>query len=307
MQVLVILGFALLAGGVYYAVARQYGMAVARTSGVLAAGLVLLAGILVDASIVFVPFGSVDIVTQNGALTNRILQPGMNFKVPFIQGVWPMNTQIRALEVTHSNVFTRDQQNADTDYVINFSLADGRLREIAENFRGTNGGDTSIADRLIRPRAEYWLKQIEPTYNAADLLTHRSEVAAKLQKTLDADLKPYGIDLAFVSITNISFGPQYQQASEARAAAEQEYEKELTVLKTKKVIAQQNEVIAEGQAAANAKLRASLPSDPNAAEAIVQMQMIQLLRDKWDGVMPVSLGGGSLLNLPQSMLGHAQH
>ena len=306
MQVLLILIFALIAGAVYYYVMRRYGLAVARTSGVIAASAILITGFILDASLVFVPFGSAYIVTQNGALTDRILQPGLNLKVPFIQGVWPMNTQVRALEVTHSSVFTKDQQNVDTDYVINFSLADGRLKEIAENFRGTEGGDTSIADRLIRPRAEYWLKEIEPTYNAADLLTHRSQVASDLQRDLDNDLKPYGIDLAFVSITNISFGPQYQQASEARAAAEQEYQKELTVLKTKKVIAQQNEAIAEGQAAANAKLRASLPTDPNAAEAIVQMQMIQLLRDKWDGVMPVSLGSQSLLNIPQSLLGHAQ-
>ncbi len=83
----------------------------------------------------------------------------------------------------------------------------------------------------------------------------RPHIGRNLQKDLDNDLKPYGINLAFVSITNISFGPQYQQASEARAAAEQEYQKELTVLKTKKVIAQQNEAIAEGQAGANAKLR----------------------------------------------------
>lgn len=303
MQILIILVFALVAGGVYYYVGRTRGVAVARTTGVIGAGIVLLAGILIDASIVFVPFGTADIVTQNGALTDRILQPGLNFKIPFIEGVWPMNTQIRALEVTHSSVFTKDQQNADNDYVINFSLEDRRLKDVAENFRGTSGGDTSIADRLIRPRAEYWIKQIEPTYNAADLLTHRSEIATKLQKALDNDLKPYGIDLAFVSLTNISFGPQYQQASEARAAAEQEYQKELTVLKTKKVIAQQVEAIAEGQAAANARLRSSLPSDPNSAEAIVQMQMIQLLRDKWDGTLPVSLGGGSLLNLPQSVLG----
>lgn len=306
MQIVLFLLFAVLAAAVYYLYMRRHGVAAARTTGAIAAALVILAGLLVDASVVFVPFGTADIVTLNGALTNRVLRPGMNFKLPFVEGVWAMNTQVRALEVTHSNVFTKDQQNADNDYVINFSLADGRLKEIAENFRG-DGSDTSIADRLIRPRAEYWLKQIEPTYNAADLLTHRSEVANALQKDLDGDLKPYGIDLAFVSITNISFGPQYQQASEARAAAEQEYEKELTVLKTKKVIAQQNEAIAEGQAAANARLRASLPSDPNAAEAIVQMQMIQLLRDKWDGQMPISLGGGSIVNLPQSMLGTKQH
>lgn len=262
------------------------------------AGLVgsILAGILISSSMVFVPFGSADIITMNGALTDTVLQPGLNFKLPFVQGVWRMNTQVRALEVQHSSVFTKDQQNADTDYTINFNLQDKQLKEIAENFRG-DGADTSISERLIRPRAEYWLKQVEPTYNAADLLTHRSDVANKLQNSLQNDLKQYGVQISFVSITNISFGPQYQQASEARAAAEQEYQKELTVLKTKQVLAKQTEAMAEGQALANERLRASLPSDPRSADAIVQMQMIQLLRDKWNGQMPSALGQGSLLNI----------
>lgn len=63
MQILIILVFALVAGGVYYYVGRTKGVAVARTMGVIGGGLVLLAGILIDASIVFVPFGTADIVT----------------------------------------------------------------------------------------------------------------------------------------------------------------------------------------------------------------------------------------------------
>jgi regulator of protease activity HflC (stomatin/prohibitin superfamily) len=286
------------AGLVYYASWQRHpGLLPNITALGFAASIVVL-GILLDASMVFVPFGSADIVTMNGALTNTILQPGLNFKIPFVQGVWRMNTQIRALSVANSSVFTKDQQNADNDYTINFSLDDNRLKEIAQDFRG-EGEDTSIADRLIQPRAEYWLKQIEPTYNAADLLTHRSDVANRLLERLQKELSPYGVQLAFVSLTNISFGPQYQQASEARAAAEQDYQKEITVLKTKKVLAQQTEALAAGQARANDDLRNSLPSDPREAEVVVQLQMIQLLRDKWNGTLPSALGSGSILSIAQ--------
>ena len=296
MQLITIFAFTLLGALLFGYLCYRNGKYEYNATGIFGGALAVLAGIAISSAMVFVPFGSADIITLNGALTDTVLQPGLNFKLPFVQGVWRMNTQVRALEIAHSSVFTKDQQNADNDYTINFSLQDKRLREIAENFRG-DGSDTSISDRLIRPRAEYWLKQIEPTYNAADLLTHRSDVVAKLQASLQKDLSQYGVLIPFVSITNISFGPQYQQASEARAAAEQEYQKELTVLKTKQVIAKQNEAIAEGQANANARLRASLPSDPRSADAIVKMQMIQLLRDKWNGEMPKSMGGGSLLNI----------
>ena len=274
------------------------GMAVGGAIGTL------LVSVALASTMVFIPFGSIGIITQNGALTGRVLQPGLNYKVPFIQGVWRMNTQTRALEIQNSSVFTRDQQNASNTYTINFSLdpTPAKLVEVAERFRGTEGGDTSIAERLIQPRAEYWLKQIEPNYNAADLLTHRSQVADALKARLQHDLTSYGIDLSFVSITNIMFGPEYQKASEARAAAEQEYQRELTVLKTKKVLGEQVLTTASYQARANQAIRDSLPGDPQRAEAIVEMQMVQLLKDKWDGTMPQALGSGSLLSIAKPEL-----
>lgn len=296
MQILTIVLFVIIAAALYWRLAHNGRQFEVSSRTIAPAAGVVLVGLAISSAMVFVPFGAAGIITQNGALTSTILQPGLNFKIPFIQGVWEMNTQIRALDVSNSSVFTKDQQNADNDYTVNFSLSDKKLKDIAENFRG-DGNDTSISDRLIRPRAEYWLKQIEPQYNAADLLVHRSDVAVALQKDLDRDLEPYGVNIAYVSITNISFGQQYQQASEARAAAEQEYQKEITVLKTKKVIAQQTEAIAAGVARANEDIARSLPADPEHVAAVVQLQTVQLLRDKWNGTLPNALGSNSILSV----------
>ena len=268
-----------------------------RAAGVVALGLSLFFGIIIASTMVFVPFGTNDLVTRNGSLTDRVLMPGLNFKTPIIEGVYPMNMQMRALEISDSAVFTRDQQNAQNDLVINFSLQDDHLRSIASQFKGDDGRDTSIAQRLIRPRAEFYLKQIEPQYDAASLLTHRADVANKLQRDLEHDVAKYGITLAYVSITNITFGAKYQQTSEERAAAEQEYQKELTVLKTKKVLADQNVETAKGQARANIAIRESFGTDPRIAEALVRMRMIELLDAKWKGDMPQALGSGSLLGI----------
>ena len=268
-----------------------------RAAGVTAFALCLFFGIVIASAMVFVPFGTNDLVTRNGSLTDRVLMPGLNFKAPIIEGVYPMNMQMRALEIRDSAVFTRDQQNAQNDLVINFSLQDDHLRSIASQFKGDDGRDTSIAQRLIQPRAEFYLKQIEPKYDAASLLTHRADVANKLQSDLEHDVAKYGISLAYVSITNITFGAKYQQTSEERAAAEQEYQKELTVLKTKKVLADQNVETAKGQARANAAIRESFGNDPRIADALVRMRMIELLDSKWKGDMPQALGSGSLLGI----------
>ncbi len=257
----------------------------------------LVAGIVIASAMVFVPFGTNDLVTRNGSLTDRVLMPGLNFKAPIVEGVYPMNMQMRALEIRDSAVFTRDQQNVQNNLVINFSLQDNYLRSIASQFKGDDGRDTSIADRLTQPRAEFYLKQIEPQYDAAPLLTHRAAVANALQRDLEHDVAKYGITLAYVSITDISFGAKYQQTSEERAAAEQEYQKELTVLKTKKVLADQNVETAKGQARANDAIRQSFGNDPRIADALVRTRMIELLDSKWKGDMPQALGAGSLLSI----------
>lgn len=314
MQFLIILAFAIVGAVLFYALstrgsnliiaggdsARHGGLQIGfrpRAAGVTALGLCLFFGILIASAMVFVPFGTNDLVTRNGSLTERVLMPGLNFKAPIIEGVYPMNMQMRALEIRDSAVFTRDQQNAQNDLVINFSLQDDHLRSIASQFKGDDGRDTSIAQRLIQPRAEFYLKQIEPQYDAASLLTHRADVANKLQRDLEHDVAKYGIVLAYVSITNITFGAKYQQTSEERAAAEQEYQKELTVLKTKKVLADQNVETAKGQARANTVIRESFGSDPRIADALVRMRMIELLDSKWKGDMPQALGSGSLLGI----------
>ncbi len=302
MQLIVLVAFGLIAAGVYYMLWLWTKTMGVKASPLPAAGAlaVMAVAVLVDSCMVMVPFGQIDIVTFNGALTDRVLEPGLNFKWPLINGVYAVNTQMRALKVTGDSVFTKDLQNADNDYVINFSLDDSKLRDIVAQFKGDDGRDTSISARLIEPRASYWLKQIEPNYNAAVLLANRARVANDLQADLDRDLKPYGVRMAFVSLTNISFGPKYQEASEARAAAEQEYQRELTVLNTKRVLAQQEVTTADGDRKAEQLRREGLGTDPRIAADLVSLTFIEhMTKDNgWDGRVPQMLGGGSgLMNL----------
>src|ERR1700756_3530495 len=133
MQLITILGFTILGLLIFGYLCYRSGKYEYNFLGVTGLAASVVVGIGLSSAMVFVPFGSADIITLNGALTNTVLQPGLNFKVPFVQGVWRMNTQVRALDIAHSSVFTKDQQNADNDYTINFSLQDKRLREIAEN------------------------------------------------------------------------------------------------------------------------------------------------------------------------------
>lgn len=264
-----------------------------RNAGYAAAALVL-AGVLLVTTVVEVPGGRADVITFGGAYTDGLLMPGFNFKAPWF-GTYPVDISTRALHVENSDARSNDQQQVLTNYTLNFALQPSRLKELLTTYAGDN-----VTDRIVEPRAEALLKQIEPDYSAAQLLQKRGEVADRVERQLKAELEPFGVSVIGFLITNINFGEQYQKASEARATAEQELQRAQVVLKTKQVEADQTVATALGAAKANDLIRRSLGSDPNIAEAIVRMKTIELLNEKWNGTMPNALGGNSILSISGS-------
>lgn len=286
--------FALVAIGAYYALSKRIGVANKREptrNGLIAAIAIVVVGFLFVETVVEVPGGRADVITFGGAYTDTLLMPGFNFKAPWY-GAYAVDISTRALHVENSDARSSDQQQVLTNYTLNFALEPRRLKELLTTYAGDN-----VTDRIVQPRAEALLKQIEPSYSAAQLLQKRGEVADKVQQQLKRELEPFGVSVIGFLITNINFGTQYQKASEARATAEQELQRAQVVLRTKQVEAQQTVATAEGAAKANDLIRRSLGGDPNIAEAIVKMKTIELLTEKWDGTMPNALGGNSILSI----------
>ena len=286
--------FALVAIGVYYALSKRIDSSGKREptrNGLVAAIAIVVVGFLFVETVVEVPGGRTDVITFGGAYTDTLLMSGFNFKAPWY-GTYAVDISTRALHVENSDARSSDQQQVLTNYTLNFALEPRRLKELLTTYAGDN-----VTDRIVQPRAEALLKQIEPSYSAAQLLQKRGEVADKVQQQLKRELEPFGVSVIGFLITNINFGAQYQKASEARATAEQELQRAQVVLRTKQVEAQQTVATAEGAAKANDLIRRSLGGDPNIAEAIVKMKTIELLTEKWDGTMPNALGGNSILSI----------
>ena len=239
----------------------------------------------------FVEVGGNDaaVVTNFGAYSSTVLHPGLNFKWPW-QGVLVMRTSAVVAQLEQDEAFSRDQQVEKNDVTVNYSLDDAMLPQIAQRYRD------DIVDQLIRPRTQQWLKTIEPNYTAAQLIANRQQVTDKLRDELVKELGPQGVNVTFVSVTDIVPSKEYQDASEQRAIAQQELQRAQIELQTKGVQGEQNYVTAQYQAKANRELINSFGGDPRLAEAIVRLKTIELLRDKWtSGSLPAVMGSGSAL------------
>jgi regulator of protease activity HflC (stomatin/prohibitin superfamily) len=297
-----LLVFVAVAIAAFYALSKPgvAGRRVPTRNGAYAAAALVAAGLLFVTTVVEVPGGRADVITFGGAYTDGLLMPGFNFKAPWF-GTYGVDISTRALQVENSDARSSDQQQVLTNYTLNFALQPNRLKELLTTYAGDN-----VTDRIVQPRAEALLKQIEPYYSAAQLLQKRGEVADRVDQQLKAELEPFGVTVIGFLITNINFGEQYQKASEARATAEQELQRAQVVLKTKQVEAEQTVATAMGAAKANDLIRRSLGVDPNIADAIVKMKTIELLSEKWNGTMPNALGGNSILTISGADAGGAK-
>lgn len=188
-------------------------------------------------------------------------------------------------------MFTSTSQNALADFTLNYSIDPSKAPEVLRKYQN------EFETRIVAPRVQAILKENTVHYTPNNLTQKRGEVQNAVEKQIREAMKEYGVSVNGFLLSNISFGPEYQKKSEELATANQEYAKqkiETTIIEEK---AKQVEEAAKGQARANKQIRDSLPQNPQEAEAVVQMRMIDLLHDKWDGSMPNALGGGSLLSI----------
>ena len=78
--------------------------------------------ILASSSYVQVSYGSVGLVTRFGAVTGRIMRPGLNWKIPLIESVIPYRTQ----EIIYQTADPGESQADYVDFPTDTTTADGQ-------------------------------------------------------------------------------------------------------------------------------------------------------------------------------------
>ena len=190
---------------------------------VIVVGLVAL--LLVSSSYVQISYGSVGLVTRFGAVTGRIMQPGLNWKIPLIESVVGYRTQEiiyqtvgeavsqEAYEDFPTDTTTADGQQITLKYSIRFRIDPQRVSWIANNI----GNERDLVEKVVKFHSRILARNIPKEYAALDLYT--GNILA-VQDQFEEQLAPLfaekGVILESFGLRKIEFTEDYRQAVEQK-------------------------------------------------------------------------------------------
>ncbi|MFC1939897.1 prohibitin family protein [Chloroflexota bacterium] len=204
-------------------------------------GIVIIVASLIFGSFTTVPAGYRGVVIRFSAITGRILNEGLQTKIPFLDSVEKMSVQTQKYEANAASA-SRDLQDVSTTIALNWHLDPSRADEVYREI------GLEYIDRIAAPAIQETVKQVTAKFNAEDLILKREEVKAAITENLSTRLMERGIVTEAVSITEFQFSSTFIAAIEAKVAAEQAVFEARNKLERIKVEAQQREEQEKGEA-----------------------------------------------------------
>jgi len=207
--------------------------------------LLALAAIVAFFSIVIVQQGTVAVITIFGKYT-RVLTPGLNFKIPFIEVIYRrISIQNRSVELAFQAI-TADQANVNFKAMLVYSVLN-QAEETIKNVAFKVIDEASFMQALIRT-IEGSIRSFVATKRQAEILSLRSEIIEHVKLQLDTLLESWGYHLTDLQLNDIAFDEvimrsmaQVVASSNLKAAAENEGQA-LLITKTKAAEADGNAI-----------------------------------------------------------------
>ena len=212
------------------------------TFALILVGLVVLTLFL---CYVIVPQGTVAVVTVFGKY-RRIMSPGLNFKLPFIEAVYKrISIQNRSLELNFQAI-TVDQANVNFKAMLVYAAFD-QSEEAIKNVAFKFVDEQSLMQALVRT-VEGRIRAFVATQRQAAVLSLRSEIVLHVKDQLDATLESWGYHLIDLQLNDIAFDEEIMRSmakvvasNNLKAAAENEGQA-LLITKTKAAEAEGNAI-----------------------------------------------------------------
>lgn len=252
------------------------------------------------------------VVTTWGKFT-YVADPGLNWKIPFVQRAHPIRTDILTLTPSDPkgvNTYTVDNQEVDIYFNLFYRVPPANVAFIYENAQ-------DYRERLFNIAVDR-LKSELGKVNVAHVAEQRGMIRDRIRKVLVEDAKTLGVDITDFQLTNIEYTKSFKTAVEQAVTARQMIETREREAAQEKQVAERNRIKAQGEAdatltraTADAKAiqlrgEAEAAAIRAQAEALKQNTGLVELRkaEKWNGALPTQMLSGVVpfmnFNAPQA-------
>jgi regulator of protease activity HflC (stomatin/prohibitin superfamily) len=196
-------------------------------------------------SFVTVSQGTIAVVTVFGKY-RRILMPGLNMKVPFIEQIYKrVSIQNRSVELEFQAI-TIDQANVYFKAMLLYAVVNNNEESI-KNVAFKFIDDRSLMQALVRT-IEGSIRGFVATKKQSEVLSLRKEIVNDVKEQIDQTLETWGYHLLDLQLNDITFDEaiiksmaQVVASSNLKAAAENEGQA-LLITKTKAAEAEGNAI-----------------------------------------------------------------
>jgi regulator of protease activity HflC (stomatin/prohibitin superfamily) len=219
------------------------------------------------------------------AVTGKIFNEGLYFRIPLIETVQKLEVKIQKVE-TIAAAASKDLQTVHSTVALNFHIDPDRTARIYQDV------GLQYRERIIDPAMQEAIKSSTAKFTAEELITKRELVRDDIKNSLRAKLGEHDILVDEFNIVDFQFSKVFNDAIEAKVTAEQQALAARNKLEQIKFEADQKVAEAKGKAEAITIESNALRSNPQ----ILELRALE----KWNGVLPQVTGGAvPFINLPK--------
>lgn len=244
------------------------------------ATVVVIFALLILSPAVKIDAGERGVVLNWGAVSDKILDEGIHWRVPIKQKIIKMDVTTQK-EESGTSAASKDLQIVTTKVTINYELDVLNVNSIYQTLR------KEYSQRVIAPTIEELIKKTTAKFTAEELVTRREDVKEDLRLNITESLATNYIIVKDIFITDFAFSPQFDQAIEAKVTAEQRALEAKNKLEQVKYEAEQRVAQAEAEAEA-IRIQAAAITQQGGRD-YVQLKAIE----KWNGNVPTQMVPGS--------------
>ena len=169
------------------------------------------------------------VVLRNGKFID-VAEPGLGFKLPFIESVKFISVQNHATRYERLQAYSRDQQSASLNVSVSWHVTPGEVADVYKAY----GDLETLMSRLISRQVPTQVENVFGRYTAINAVQNRGQFVADVAAAIKAEIRgPVVIDS--VQVENIDFSDAYEKSIEERMKAEVQVKTREQMLATEEV------------------------------------------------------------------------